>query len=169
MTSELIGIYDSRLGYYSPLQKTNATDLFAKVDGTLTPPILDVGCGVGWVSRQLPGVVGVDYSPKRIEEARRHSAGEFHCADIFEWLTACDREFGTTVMVEVLEHVDDPVRLVELARRVTSGDILATVPLDIADETHLHDWKTIAEVEGIFDPDVAVGFGPHVVLRWKGN
>jgi ubiquinone biosynthesis O-methyltransferase len=85
-------------------------------------PVLDVGCGNGYVSRALAErtggeVLGIDVSAEGIEYARREndhrrvryqqvSVEEFEAAEAFSLITA----------YEVLEHVDEPVSVLSQMR-----------------------------------------------------
>lgn len=63
----------------SRIRATNAAvvDAMARL-GART--VLDIGCGEGWLARQIPAVrfTGFDASAELIEAARRDSPGEFH-------------------------------------------------------------------------------------------
>jgi SAM-dependent methyltransferase len=78
--------------------------------------VLEIGCGEGdlciLLRRRFTHVVGIDYSKKAIQKARRNyrikdlfQAGLiFRCMEYFE----LNDEFDCLVMQGVLEHLDDP-------------------------------------------------------------
>lgn len=164
-------IYDGRLDYYSPIKTVPIQKLSALVNvHDLPGPTLDVGCGTGYLAQWLTNVVGIDYSERRIELARRnHPRDEWIHADVFDWLPATDRRFASAVCVEVLEHTTDPRALINLIRAVTVGPVVATVPLGILDETHMFDWRYVGEVEAELAPHRIATYGPHAVCAWVHN
>ncbi|MDR1513433.1 MAG: methyltransferase domain-containing protein [Propionibacteriaceae bacterium] len=90
--------------------------------------LLDVGCGEGWITRDLarlvhPGrVVGVDASEEAIAQAE--AGGDipdnlsFAVADLFE-LPFPDASFDVAHIHQVLHHVADPVGGLRSVARVT--------------------------------------------------
>jgi len=97
--------------------------------------LLDLGCGVGILCRELAAefdvVVGVDGSSAKLGRARELSAGsdiEFVCCLLEDFVP--DGRFDTIVALNVLEHVDDPVALLTRARDWlrSTGVLIATVP-----------------------------------------
>ena len=92
----------------------------------LLPPeadLLDVGCGDGLLARELlrqrPGmrIRGVDV---RVREPSAIPA------EVFDGLSLPfpDARFDAVILVDVLHHADDPVRLLRESARVTRGLIL---------------------------------------------
>jgi SAM-dependent methyltransferase len=89
--------------------------------------LLDVGCGEGWITRDLarlvaPGrVVGIDASAEVIERAR--AGGDvpdnltFEAADLFN-LGYQDGSFDVVHVHQVLHHLSDPVAAVRALARV---------------------------------------------------
>jgi len=90
--------------------------------------ILDLGCGLGQLSRAMaraaaPGgrVVGIDRSEEQLTEARRQAGeagegglAEFRCGDVLA-LELPEREWGSYDIAHarfVLEHVPDPLAVV---------------------------------------------------------
>jgi 2-polyprenyl-3-methyl-5-hydroxy-6-metoxy-1,4-benzoquinol methylase len=76
--------------------------------------LLDLPCGDGLLTSHLAGrfrrVVGVDASSKHLAEARLRLPGaEFHESLIEEFRT--EERFGTITMLNILEHVVDPVEV----------------------------------------------------------
>lgn len=87
--------------------------------------ILDIGCGAGFLSNQLASlgydVVGVDQSADSLAVARRHapegSAVEYSVADAYA-LNASDSSFDAVLLMDFLEHVNEPDRAIQEAARV---------------------------------------------------
>lgn len=86
---------------------------------------LDVGCGGGILSQSLASqganVCGLDISEKAIAAAKKHQASTCYLVD---YRVGClqafskhepERYFDLVCLSEVLEHVDDPCKQVELA------------------------------------------------------
>lgn len=165
---DFIEIYDRRPTYYSPIRETPIQNLAALVGvDDLPGPILDVGCGAGYLAQWVGNVVGVDYSQVRVTLAKRnHPDDEWICADAFDWLATTDRRFKSAVMCEVLEHTTDPRRLVDLTRAVTDGPVVGTVPLGIDEETHMFDWRTLEDVTTDLAPYRIHQYDRHAVVAW---
>ena len=95
--------------------------------------MLDVGCGDGLLTEKMaehyPRVTGIDGSREKIEVARRRvPAAEFH-AVMFEEFEFVET-FDSVVMINFLEHVDDPVASICKARSLLAegGEVVAFVP-----------------------------------------
>jgi SAM-dependent methyltransferase len=115
-------------------------------DGTRLEPgtrLLEVGCGVGAVlavlGQEFPGVqlVGVDIEPKQLEFARGHLARAGVEATLLEAdalaLPFEDRSFDHVWMMWFLEHVADPVAVLQEARRVlVPGGAITAIEVDYA-------------------------------------
>jgi ubiquinone/menaquinone biosynthesis C-methylase UbiE len=98
--------------------------------------VLDVGCGEGvlsrrWAERLAPGrVVGVDLKDAKLEaewERRRQDNLEFRAMRA-EALAFAENGFDLVAATEVLEHVDEPHRVLDEMRRVSRGHLLVSVP-----------------------------------------
>lgn len=88
--------------------------------------VLDVGCAGGFMAEALSGagaeVTGIDPAAEAIEAARAHAARNglsisYDCGE-GEALPYEDGAFDAVVCVDVLEHVDDPGRVLAEAARV---------------------------------------------------
>lgn len=88
-----------------------------------TTPILELGCGSGWLlsalaERGYTSRVGVDLSPSMVALARE-LGHEVHEAGALEFLAERREEFGLIIVMDVLEHLsrDDAWTLLQHARR----------------------------------------------------
>jgi 2-polyprenyl-3-methyl-5-hydroxy-6-metoxy-1,4-benzoquinol methylase len=92
--------------------------------------ILDLGCGLGGYSRTLAergfDVRALDVVPDYVERARSIGAD----AELYdgETIPLGDGSVDTVMLLEVLEHLDDPARLLCEARRVARTGVLVTTP-----------------------------------------
>lgn len=116
--------YNSVLAYYQ------AMSCLENAHGT---SLLDMPCGDGLVTSMMGArferVVGVDASGKHLSEARKRvPSGEFYEALIEELQT--DERFDTITMLNVLEHVMDPVAVLGKAASLlkAEGTLILHVP-----------------------------------------
>lgn len=127
--------YESR----NPLQRA-AIDRFLSQVARLTrqvapETILDVGCGEGFVFRALidagvqARITGIDRSERAIADARRRLGGSatLRVTDALD-LADLGEQFDLVMMLEVLEHVDNPGRLLRILERLTHAHLLLSVP-----------------------------------------
>ncbi len=97
--------------------------------------VLDVGCGEGYVLEALQAagcgarLVGVDRSTPAIADARTRLGREvdLRVGDV-EDLVATDRHSDLVLMLEVLEHLEDPTAALDALAKVSDGWILVSVP-----------------------------------------
>ncbi len=115
-----------------------------QVQGT---SVLDVGCSQGIVAlllaREGIKVTGIDTSPKAIEQASLYLASEpDHVQEKVEFINADflsldlqKLKFETIVMSEVLEHLVQPQRFLDIAAKILpkKGRLIITVPFGIND------------------------------------
>ena len=98
--------------------------------------VLDVGCGVGRLSRLLQdagadSVVGIDYAEEAIQQAKAQNEDvsiAFHCVDVFDF--SPDAPFDAVVTLGTMEHMDDPERFLSHISGYLSptGRIVVTCP-----------------------------------------
>ena len=92
--------------------------------------VLDLGCGVGGYSRALGerglDVKALDVVPEYVERARSIGVA----AELYdgERVPLADGSVDTVILLEVVEHLDDPARLLREARRVARRNVLVTTP-----------------------------------------
>ena len=100
--------------------------------------ILDVGCDSGYILNLCGGGVGLDISHLRVKAARRWYPGLHLVQGLAEYLPFREEVFDTTILAELLEHVQDPEVVLEETRRVTGegGSVVVTVPNEITGRSH---------------------------------
>ena len=92
--------------------------------------VLDLGCGVGGYSRVLADggleVKALDVVPEYVERARSTGVD----AEVYdgERVPLADGSVDTVILLEVLEHLDDPAAVLREARRVARRNVLGTTP-----------------------------------------
>ncbi len=87
--------------------------------------VLDVGCGAGFIANRLAGlgfrVTGIDRSESSLRVARSHApAGglvSYQTADAYALPFAAET-FDAVLMLDFLEHVEQPARVISGASRV---------------------------------------------------
>lgn len=108
--------------------------------------LLDLGCG----KKKRPGAIGVDYSD-------RHNADVIHDLNVFPYPLMGD-EFDEIYLDNVLEHLDDPMRVMEEVHRLSKpgGLVKVIVPYfrsvwAFIDPTHKHFFTV--DSFAYYDPD----------------
>lgn len=92
--------------------------------------VLDLGCGLGGYSEALAErgfeVRALDVAPDYVERARSIGVD----AELYDGQTIPleDGSVDTVILLEVLEHLDDPARLLREAQRVARSGVLVTTP-----------------------------------------
>lgn len=92
-------------------------------------PILDLGCGNGWIARQLIdaglNVCGVDASESGVKIANSGAPGRFFQLDFQSGQLPpelASMKFNTVISTEVVEHLYDPRGFVDFAKRILGKD-----------------------------------------------
>ena len=94
--------------------------------------VLDVGCADGVMAKALSGefrVTGIDGSKKLIERAQKNSPTVEFIHTLFEDYKP-KRKFDNIVLSFILEHVEDPIKLLKLSKEwvADNGRVIALVP-----------------------------------------
>ena len=115
--------------------------------------VLDIACGAGLLCRKIrqrlpaTSVLGVDFAAYTIERNKRRDADvgvEYQCVDIRQRLSSISRTFDVITMCEILEHLEEPERIVSEAFGLLrpGGRFILTCPHDdaIPDPEHVRRW-----------------------------
>ena len=103
--------------------------------------VCEIGCGVGGVLAALDGIlsergvdaqfVGFDIAPIAITRARRawqhHERLEFRCEDV---LSIERLDYDVCLLIDLLEHLDDPLAFLVQLRARGLSDFLVHLPLE---------------------------------------
>lgn len=93
------------------------------------PKILDIGCGHGINCIELIKrgfqCVGIEANKEYAQEAQKHIEAYHMRAEKMDFP---DKAFDTVVMMEVLEHIDDPYAAMEEVVRVARKNLILSVP-----------------------------------------
>ena len=119
-------------------------------DGT---DVLDIACGAGVLCRKIKRarpaarVLGVDFAEYMIARLRKQDGPleiDYRCLDIRNGLGTIERSFDVVCMCEILEHLDEPERVVATAFSLLKpgGRFILTCPHDngIPDHEHVRVW-----------------------------
>jgi len=92
--------------------------------------ILDIGCATGEYCNELKKTgfkcTGIDIHPEYVKKANEKGIEAYVMnGNNIEFQ---DNSFDTVLLFEVLEHVDDPLSILNEAKRVAKKNILITVP-----------------------------------------
>jgi SAM-dependent methyltransferase len=92
--------------------------MILKQDSVAIKKILDLGCG----KKKRPGSIGVDWTD-------RHDADVIHDLNVFPYPFA-DNEIDEIFLDNVLEHLDDPMRVMKEVHRISkvNGKVKVIVP-----------------------------------------
>ena len=125
---------------------------FKAVERFLHAPVLDVGCGPGYLAASvfpnLNWYTGIDISPKAIEIGKMLFPGAaFKVGDVEnEPLPFRSDQFRTVVCTEVLEHILRHDVIIPELVRVAQEYIVITVPTNMGGVGHIYPEWTHKEV-----------------------
>jgi ubiquinone/menaquinone biosynthesis C-methylase UbiE len=105
-------------------------EIFAFVDAHCAATVLDVGAGIGPYVKRLAEsgreALGIELDPAIVEAGRK--IGRNLVVGSATSLPFADGSFETVMLIESLEHFDDPEAAIAEARRVCSRNVVITVP-----------------------------------------
>jgi SAM-dependent methyltransferase len=116
------------VGYFYKMYRD---EVLRRAGATPGRDILEVGCGEGMMFDGTPTTpVQMDVSMTRVQRAKG-KARYLLCADGYQ-LPFADGAFSLVLLIAVLEHTNEPWRLLQEARRVLTpgGRVLIVVPND---------------------------------------
>ncbi|HTL56546.1 MAG TPA: class I SAM-dependent methyltransferase [Candidatus Limnocylindrales bacterium] len=115
--------------------------------------VLDIACGAGVLCRKIKKsrpaaqVMGVDFSEFMIARNRERDEPlgiDYRCVDIRSALSGIGGQFDVVAMCEILEHLDEPERVVRTALDLLKpgGLFVLSCPHDnsIPDHEHVRVW-----------------------------
>lgn len=112
--------------------------------------VLDVGCSTGYVLNYVKGKVGLDVDYRRLKLAKRKYPRLNFVRGSAYFLPFKENSFGTVILAELLEHLDDPHLVLEEGLRVCKNKILITLPIGRWARNPEHKWvptpKTVEEL-----------------------
>jgi trans-aconitate methyltransferase len=136
----------------APLDQSPWRDVYELV-AQMVPPgeaIADLGCGTGRFARLMAdrghrGYWGVDFSPERVEEARRYVPEyDFMVGDLYDpGIQGRFSDFRSFVLTEVLEHLEADLDVLEAIPAAAS--LVLSVP-NYDSQGHARFFRSAAEV-----------------------
>lgn len=113
------------------------------------PEVLDLGCGLGGyaslLQQQGHAVRALDVNPEYVRVARELGVD----AEVFDGtaIPLPDKSVDTVCMVEVMEHVPEPERLVPELVRVARRNVIVTVPNNTQAFSAPVEWSHMLETD----------------------
>ncbi len=102
----------------------------------IAEPVLDLGCGDGVRARMILGdsveIIGVDIDPEMVKFAKKR-LDKVYLGSIEDPPTEIlNRRYGTIVLMESLEHVNNPERVLDITEKLLTEDglLIVIVPLE---------------------------------------
>lgn len=137
-----------KLGAYHWKQYADGTKYKAHADRVKEwvkeTKILDVGAGDGLITYLL-GATGIEYEEEGVRLAQEKGANVIQ-GDAYA-LPFEDNSFEAVTMIDVIEHLDDPIRALQEARRVAPVLYINTPPKKddgtLTDKFHITEYSPI--------------------------
>jgi len=90
---------------------------------------LELGCGIGYLSRLFDSYVGTDIQIQALKIARKQSRAPFLQADIGN-LPFRDAAFDTVILYDVAEHLENLDRILTELKRIASKAVISFMDID---------------------------------------
>jgi len=133
-TAHLMELRRTEAGYWWHVNKRRVARLLLDRYASRDDPLLEVGCGAGLLASELCRdgwrVVAADVLPAAVAFARTRGVPEGAVMDAGARWPFPDGSFGTVLMMDVLEHIEDDAGCLAEARRVLKdgGRVVLSVP-----------------------------------------
>jgi len=150
-----IDIEKSAYSYYKGLDEWKTDfiiDAYHTIKSIKGNKIIDIGCGTGRLLKMLSNsgyeTTGIDKDKTAIDFCKRNGV------NVIEYDIECgnlpfkDDEFDTAVLMHVIEHAEDPDKVINEASRISKNVVLIIPIGDCADTTHKRTYN-IADIEKI--------------------
>ena len=129
---------------YEDMYRRDLTEIpsFRLLASRVQGKVVDLGCGIGYLSRLFPDYVGLDETPSPLRTARAHGVQRL-VRGALTALPFTDAAFDWAVVYDVAEHLHDLDRAVLEVRRVARRAAFAVVDFTsyyryfAHDETHV--------------------------------
>jgi SAM-dependent methyltransferase len=167
---------DARLARWRELgardKSANIMGLWSCVNGGVKPSVVDVGCGDGAIIRELDrngfgrNYMGLEISESAIDQAQQHEHISPTTFKLFDGhrLPVEDGSVDLVILSHVLEHVEEPRRLLYEAMRI-GRYVFVEVPLELNLRTpHDFRWTDVGHIN-LYDPVVIRHLMQSVGLR----
>jgi len=145
MISSLAALYRGRSQYgkYKKLYKRDLLKVpsFKLISSLAYGRILDVGCGIGYLSKLFNDYVGIDINKEAIAIAKRNTNSNYIIASATH-LPFRSNVFDTCISYDVIEHVKNVDPMLTEMKRVSKKAIISCVDFNsyyrffTYDETH---------------------------------
>jgi len=137
-------------GYYGKYAKMYHRDLKSVpslriVHDMATGRVLDIGCGIGYLSRLFLDYVGVDEERVALLLGRRLSRAAFVQASAYA-LPFRDGSFDTVILYDIIEHLDDVPFALREAKRVADRVVISLVDFRSYYRVFTHDETHASEL-----------------------
>lgn len=110
--------------------------------------VLDIGAGDGLITHLL-GAKGIEYEAEGVRLAQEKGADVVQ-GDAYN-LAFEDNSFDAVIMIDVIEHLEDPIKALKEARRVAPVLYINTPPKKddgtLSDKFHIQEWSPRGLVE----------------------
>jgi len=135
-----------------------------------TPRIIDLGCGTGWFTERLAAygpTTGVDLSDEVLAEAQKRAPHIRYIPGDFFHVELPAGGFDIVVSQDVIAHVTDQIRYVELAARLlepggylvittTNRFVVERMELPPQPAGHIERWLTMRQLRDLLRPHFIV-------------
>ena len=123
--------------------------------------VLDLGCGVALIANMIGqrDYLGIDFSAEAIASCHKVSTNKnatFVIGSVFDETILPNRTYDTVLAIEVLEHLDNPEELVQLALAHCEKRLIVTVPVDMRGPAHVRPTWEREDITSLVGPTKAL-------------